>query len=222
MNRSALVFVLMLLVVLPGCGYQFSVEGPGPRIGGGPDLQKEGPLVRLVIRDLLNRTFQSNPGICVYQIHTGAICRQQRGASRGGRRASRLRHDGRDRLGDDPVTHVFGRSDARTSRERGRANHGGPSTDGQESLDGNGQGYRRIFCESCAPTSKPARIKFSLTGSCKTGPLEQAARTLRKCWPQPSGREGPGGLLSGSNSVPFFRGFLSLWERARVRGRGLG
>ena len=60
MNRSALVFVLMLLVVLPGCGYQFSVEGPGPRIGGGPDLQKEGPLVRLVIRDLLNRTFQSN------------------------------------------------------------------------------------------------------------------------------------------------------------------
>ncbi len=60
MNRSALVFVLMVLVVLPGCGYQFSMEGPGPRIGGGPDLQTEGPPVRLVIRDLRNRTFQSN------------------------------------------------------------------------------------------------------------------------------------------------------------------
>ena len=60
MNRPALVFVLTLLVVLPGCGYRFSVEGPGPRIGGSPDPEKEGPLVRLVIRDLLNRTFQSN------------------------------------------------------------------------------------------------------------------------------------------------------------------
>ncbi len=62
MNRfvSSLIVVLMLLVFLPGCGYQFSVEGPGPRIGEGPDREKEGPLVRLVIRDLLNRTFQSN------------------------------------------------------------------------------------------------------------------------------------------------------------------
>ena len=62
MNRfvSSLVFVLLLLVVLPGCGYRFSVEGPGPRIGGGPDPEKAGPPVRLVIRDLLNRTFRSN------------------------------------------------------------------------------------------------------------------------------------------------------------------
>ncbi len=62
MNRliSSLIFVLMLFVFLPGCGYRFSVEGPGPQIGGGPDHKKGGPLVRLVIRDLLNRTFQSN------------------------------------------------------------------------------------------------------------------------------------------------------------------
>ena len=62
MNRfvSALVFVLMLLVVFPGCGYRFSVEGPGPQFGGGPESEKTGPAVRLVIRDLRNRTFQSN------------------------------------------------------------------------------------------------------------------------------------------------------------------
>ena len=62
MNRfvSALVFVSTLFVVLPGCGYRFSVEGPGPRIGGGSAPEQEGPPVRLVIRNLRNRTFQSN------------------------------------------------------------------------------------------------------------------------------------------------------------------
>ena len=57
---KALVIVLLLLVVLPGCGYRFSVEGPGPRIGGESVLEQEGPPVRLVIRDLRNSTFQSN------------------------------------------------------------------------------------------------------------------------------------------------------------------
>ncbi len=62
MNRfvSSFIFLLMLLVFLPGCGYRFSVEGPGPRIGGEPDHEEGGPLVRLAIRQLLNRTFQSN------------------------------------------------------------------------------------------------------------------------------------------------------------------
>ncbi len=58
MKHLALAFTVMLFVLLPGCGYRFSVEGPGPRIGGGPETH-EAP-VRLVIRDLLNRTFQSN------------------------------------------------------------------------------------------------------------------------------------------------------------------
>ncbi|MYF24622.1 MAG: hypothetical protein F4224_04950, partial [Nitrospira sp. SB0678_bin_10] len=57
---KALVIVLLLLVVLPGCGYRFSVEGPGPRIGGESVSEQEGPPVRLVIRDLRNSTFQSN------------------------------------------------------------------------------------------------------------------------------------------------------------------
>ena len=62
MNRFVLVLILvsMLLVVLPGCGYQFSVEGRGPQIGGDSGPEPSGPPVRLVIRDLLNRTFQSN------------------------------------------------------------------------------------------------------------------------------------------------------------------
>ena len=62
MNRfvSVLILVSLLLVVLPGCGYRFSVEGRGPQIGGGSEPKQEEPPVRLVIRDLLNRTFQSN------------------------------------------------------------------------------------------------------------------------------------------------------------------
>ncbi len=62
MNRfvPVLIVVSMLLVVLPGCGYRFSVEGPGPQIGGASESDKAGPPVRLVIRDLLNRTFQSH------------------------------------------------------------------------------------------------------------------------------------------------------------------
>lgn len=57
---KALAFALLLVVILPGCGYRFSVEGPGPRIGEGPVSEQAGPPVRLVIRDLRNDTFQSN------------------------------------------------------------------------------------------------------------------------------------------------------------------
>lgn len=54
---SSLVVVLMVLVFLIGCGYRFSVEGPGPRIGGGSAQRAEGPSVRLAIQDVANRTF---------------------------------------------------------------------------------------------------------------------------------------------------------------------
>ncbi len=62
MNRfvPVLVVVSIVLIVPPGCGYQFSVEGPGPRIGGASVSEQEGPPVRLVIRDLRNNTFQGN------------------------------------------------------------------------------------------------------------------------------------------------------------------
>lgn len=41
-----------------GCGYQFTVEGPGPVIGGG--RVAEGPPVRLVLHMLKNNTFEPN------------------------------------------------------------------------------------------------------------------------------------------------------------------
>lgn len=52
-------FVISLNLLMAGCGYRFSVEGMGPRIGGGA-VQASGPLVPLIIRDFLNRTFHSN------------------------------------------------------------------------------------------------------------------------------------------------------------------
>ena len=54
---SSLVVVLLVLASLVGCGYRFSVEGPGPRIGGGSAPRAEGPSVRLAIQDVANRTF---------------------------------------------------------------------------------------------------------------------------------------------------------------------
>ncbi len=53
------VLVISLNLVMSGCGYRFTVEGMGPRIGGGA-IQDRGPLVPLIIRDFLNRTFHSN------------------------------------------------------------------------------------------------------------------------------------------------------------------
>lgn len=50
---------MALFLLVSGCGYRFSVEGFGPRIGGG-EVENTGPLVQLAIRDFINRTFQSN------------------------------------------------------------------------------------------------------------------------------------------------------------------
>ncbi len=50
---------LMMILVLAGCGYQFTVDGPGPVIGGGGHVA-EGPPVRLALRTLKNNTFEPN------------------------------------------------------------------------------------------------------------------------------------------------------------------
>jgi hypothetical protein len=50
---------LMMLWTLAGCGYQFTVEGPGPVIGGGGRVA-EGPPVRLFLHTLKNNTFEPN------------------------------------------------------------------------------------------------------------------------------------------------------------------
>lgn len=49
----------MMLWALAGCGYQFTVEGPGPVIGGGARVA-EGPPVRLTLPTLKNNTFEPN------------------------------------------------------------------------------------------------------------------------------------------------------------------
>ncbi len=49
---------LALVVGLWGCGYQFSVEGSGPVIGGGENQLPEGKRVRLMMETLTNQTFQ--------------------------------------------------------------------------------------------------------------------------------------------------------------------
>lgn len=50
----------LALVLLAGCGYQFRVEGAGPTIGGTSDKVSDGPIPRLVIRTLENKSFEPN------------------------------------------------------------------------------------------------------------------------------------------------------------------
>ena len=52
--------LFIALVFNAGCGYQFTVEGPGPSIDG---LSSPSPVeapIRLAVRDFLNRTFQGD------------------------------------------------------------------------------------------------------------------------------------------------------------------
>lgn len=50
----------MVLCLSAGCGYQFTVEGPGPVIGGGTGLVAQGPPVRLAIKTFKNNSFEPN------------------------------------------------------------------------------------------------------------------------------------------------------------------
>lgn len=52
------VLTLVIIVSGSGCGYQFTVEGAGPVIGGG--RVAEGPPVRLALHSLKNNTFEPN------------------------------------------------------------------------------------------------------------------------------------------------------------------
>ena len=47
-----------MILIGNGCGYQFTVEGPGPVIGGG--RVAEGPQVRLALHTLKNNSFEPN------------------------------------------------------------------------------------------------------------------------------------------------------------------
>ena len=49
---------MLILLNVAGCGYRFTVAGPGPVIGGG--RVAEGPPVRLAVHTLKNNTFEPN------------------------------------------------------------------------------------------------------------------------------------------------------------------
>jgi hypothetical protein len=50
----------MILSMSAGCGYQFTVEGPGPVIWGGAAHVAQGPPVRMALHTLKNNTFEPN------------------------------------------------------------------------------------------------------------------------------------------------------------------
>ena len=52
--------LLLCLLLLAGCGYQFRVEGAGPTIGGGAANAASVPPPRVTIRTLRNATFEPN------------------------------------------------------------------------------------------------------------------------------------------------------------------
>jgi hypothetical protein len=57
---SAQIASLVAIFLLPACGYQFRVEGPGPTIGGATATDSQEPQPRLVIRTLVNSSFEPN------------------------------------------------------------------------------------------------------------------------------------------------------------------
>lgn len=56
---STLVSALMALALV-ACGYQFRVEGAGPTIGGAASTTSKEPRPRLIIRTLINNSFEPN------------------------------------------------------------------------------------------------------------------------------------------------------------------
>jgi len=52
--------LFLALVFAAGCGYQFTVEGPGPSIDGLSSPSPVGAPIRLAVRDFSNRTFQND------------------------------------------------------------------------------------------------------------------------------------------------------------------
>ncbi|MEQ1795078.1 MAG: LPS assembly lipoprotein LptE [Nitrospira sp.] len=57
---ACLVPLASSLLLLAGCGYQFRVEGAGPTIGGAHVTTSDQPAPRLVVRTLINNSFEPN------------------------------------------------------------------------------------------------------------------------------------------------------------------
>ncbi|HEY5932659.1 MAG TPA: LPS assembly lipoprotein LptE, partial [Nitrospira sp.] len=52
--------ILACLALFVGCGYQFRVDGAGPTIGGASAATSKEPPPRLIIRTLINNSFEPN------------------------------------------------------------------------------------------------------------------------------------------------------------------
>ena len=222
MNRSAMVFVLMLLVVLPGCGYQFSVEGPGPRIGGGPDLQKEGPLVRLVIRDLLNRTFQSN-----LEFAYTRYIREQFAVSSGARVVAEDAQADYVMTGEivsvtiPSLTFSAGQTRERRVNVVVRITVAHRQT-GKSLWTETARGAGEFFVNR-APDVEARQDQIQFNRVLQDRALEQAGQDVAEMLAAAFWAARDQGVFSQAQTPsPSSEDSLSLWERARVRGRGLG
>ena len=222
MNKSALVFVLMLLVVLPGCGYQFSVEGPGPRIGGGPDLQKEGPLVRLVIRDLLNRTFQSN-----LEFAYTRYMREQFAVSSGAQVVAEDAQADYVMTGEivsvtiPSLTFSAGQTRERRVNVVVRITVAHRQT-GKSLWTETARGAGEFFVNR-APDVEARQDQIQFNRVLQDRALEQAGQDVAEMLAAAFWAARDQGVFSQAQTPsPSSEDSLSLWERARVRGRGLG
>ena len=222
MNRSALVFVLLLLVVLPGCGYQFSVEGPGPRIGGGPDLQKEGPLVRLVIRDLLNRTFQSN-----LEFAYTRYIREQFAVSSGAQVVAEDAQADYVMTGEivsvtiPSLTFSAGQTRERRVNVVVRITVAHRQT-GKSLWTETARGAGEFFVNR-APDVEARQDQIQFNRVLQDRALEQAGQDVAEMLAAAFWAARDQGVFSQAQTPsPSSEDSLSLWERARVRGRGLG
>ena len=222
MNRSALVFVLMLLVVLPGCGYQFSVEGPGPRIGGGPDLQQEGPLVRLVIRDLLNRTFQSN-----LEFAYTRYIREQFAVSSGAQVVAEDAQADYVMTGEivsvtiPSLTFSAGQTRERRVNVVVRITVAHRQT-GKSLWTETARGAGEFFVNR-APDVEARQDQIQFNRVLQDRALEQAGQDVAEMLAAAFWAARDQGVFSQAQTPsPSSEDSLSLWERARVRGRGLG
>ena len=222
MNRSAMVFVLMLLVVFPGCGYQFSVEGPGPRIGGGPDLQKEGPLVRLVIRDLLNRTFQSN-----LEFAYTRYMREQFAVSSGAQVVAEDAQADYVMTGEivsvtiPSLTFSAGQTRERRVNVVVRITVAHRQT-GKSLWTETARGAGEFFVNR-APDVEARQDQIQFNRVLQDRALEQAGQDVAEMLAAAFWAARDQGVFSQAQTPsPSSEDSLSLWERARVRGRGLG
>ena len=194
----------------------------GPADRGGPDLQQEGPPVRLVIRDLLNRTFQSN-----LEFAYTRYMREQFAVSSG---AQVVAEDAQaDYVMTGEIVSVTIPSltfSAGQTRER-RVNvvvritvahrQTGKSL-WTETATGAGE-----FFVNRAPDVEARQDQIQFNRVLQDRALEQAGQDVAEMLAAAFWAARDQGVFSQAQTPsPSSEDSLSLWERARVRGRGLG